>query len=413
MENTFDTSLVNFNESTFFEALRNSNRVIIKKFLKHGIEIWNFTEDSNNSALHIAALGNLTSILKFMLLEIIESNTSFNSILTYWFNKPNFKGDLPIHYLSFKGNIEIIKLLTKYNLNLNIGMCMKNKQGNNVLHFAAQGNQPTTFIYFLHKANLNPEEENIDGSTPLHWACFSGSELCQRYIMRYITNINKQDKDGLTALHLSIVSENSYMVKELLKSGANKNIKDNKGRTALDLAIEKDKELMVELLKSDVLCSLVILRNPVTKLEKSSFNIIIYIFTNALSLIHMLIVLLPYYNKIYLLYSYVFLIVFNTCLYSYLLFLNSGEKRNSDLDALYKIILEDKYITDYCPKCAAKTVLGMKHCNICNTCIDQHDHHCYWINKCVGKGNIKQFRVFLVSTIILILYCFITSLISK
>ncbi len=407
--------IITLNESTFFEALRSSNKLIIKKFLKSNIEIWNFTEseDMNNTALHIAAMGNLSNILKFILLEIIESNSSFNTILTTWFNRPNIKGDLPIHYLSFKGNIEIIKLLTKYNLNLNIGINTKNKQGNNVLHYAAQGNQPITFIYFLHKGNLNPEEENIDGSTPLHWACFSGTELCQSYIMKYIKNINKQDKDGLTALHLAIISENTYMVKELLKSGANKNIKDNKARTPLDLAIEKEKDQMIELLKSDIICSLVILRNPVSKLEKSSFNIIVYVFSNLLSLVHMLIFLLPFFNSPYILFIYLTLLLFNTILYSYLLYLDPGEKKNNDKDALYKFILEDKYIADFCPKCSAKIISGIKHCNICNTCVDTHDHHCYWINKCVGKGNIKQFRVFLLSTIILIIYCFIFSLISK
>ena len=45
-----------------------------------------------------------------------------------------------------------------------------------------------------------------------------------------------------------------------------------------------------------------------------------------------------------------------------------------------------------------------KHCDICNKCVDCFDHHCYYINKCVGKNNIKLFFIFiLILSIFLIL----------
>lgn len=36
------------------------------------------------------------------------------------------------------------------------------------------------------------------------------------------------------------------------------------------------------------------------------------------------------------------------------------------------------------------------HCATCHTCTAQYDHHCFWINNCVGKGNIVRFNVFIV-----------------
>ena len=36
------------------------------------------------------------------------------------------------------------------------------------------------------------------------------------------------------------------------------------------------------------------------------------------------------------------------------------------------------------------------HCDVCNTCITQYDHHCPWINNCIGKHNIGRFILFLV-----------------
>jgi hypothetical protein len=44
------------------------------------------------------------------------------------------------------------------------------------------------------------------------------------------------------------------------------------------------------------------------------------------------------------------------------------------------------------------------HCDDCNVCIEGYDHHCPWTSKCIGKGNIKSFYVFVTSTMLLIGY---------
>ncbi len=40
------------------------------------------------------------------------------------------------------------------------------------------------------------------------------------------------------------------------------------------------------------------------------------------------------------------------------------------------------------------------HCIICNQCIDDFDHHCFWVNNCIGGNNLTIFLVFLVSVTI-------------
>lgn len=44
------------------------------------------------------------------------------------------------------------------------------------------------------------------------------------------------------------------------------------------------------------------------------------------------------------------------------------------------------------------------HCTDCWICVEQFDHHCYWVGKCVAKNNLLSFKIFLVSTVGLI--CF-------
>lgn len=38
-----------------------------------------------------------------------------------------------------------------------------------------------------------------------------------------------------------------------------------------------------------------------------------------------------------------------------------------------------------------------------------YDHHCPWTSKCIGKGNLLFFRMFLGTTVLLIIYISVSS----
>ena len=44
------------------------------------------------------------------------------------------------------------------------------------------------------------------------------------------------------------------------------------------------------------------------------------------------------------------------------------------------------------------------HCKYCNVCIEGLDHHCIWIGKCVGRGNIYTFYIMLLAIVIFYSY---------
>ena len=66
-----------------------------------------------------------------------------------------------------------------------------------------------------------------------------------------------------------------------------------------------------------------------------------------------------------------------------------------------------KYIK--CRKCniIVPEDLKINHCVYCEVCVLNHDHHCIWTGKCIGKNNIYFFFIFIISLFLFILISFL------
>jgi DHHC palmitoyltransferase len=58
-------------------------------------------------------------------------------------------------------------------------------------------------------------------------------------------------------------------------------------------------------------------------------------------------------------------------------------------------LLRDINPADLCPECKVIRSARSRHCAICNHCVERFDHHCPWVNNCVGIKNHNAFFCFL------------------
>ena len=133
-------------------------------------EVWNMKKGDDITILHNACVND-----KFNLVKLIIDNTKKRLHLTpdstlsseeKSANEKIFKDFInakteteyltALHYASFRGNIKIIKLLIENNAEV----AAISYNGLNMLHKAAQGNQPSAIVYFNKKYNINLESSD-------------------------------------------------------------------------------------------------------------------------------------------------------------------------------------------------------------------------------------------------------------
>lgn len=138
-----------------------------------------------------------------------------------------------IHIAAGLGNVNIVKLLTKYGCNLNVTTKLYNRTA---LHFAIKKHF-VDIVEFLLSQNVDVNVQSYpDKVTPLALAMVSRHKDIVEKLLRVKTidlNLQNTSNEGPLILAMHLVDEEVFGM--LLDSGADPNIKDERGNTALML----------------------------------------------------------------------------------------------------------------------------------------------------------------------------------
>ena len=81
-----------------------------------------------------------------------------------------------------------------------------------------------------------------------------------------------------------------------------------------------------------------------------------------------------------------------------------GYIRNENVDFMEMLNVIDS--TQLCPDCETIRTSRSRHCSVCGYCIERFDHHCPWINNCVGIRNHNYFFMYVLTQAIVVYSAF-------
>ncbi|XP_009565232.2 palmitoyltransferase ZDHHC4 isoform X2 [Cuculus canorus] len=79
---------------------------------------------------------------------------------------------------------------------------------------------------------------------------------------------------------------------------------------------------------------------------------------------------------------------------------NPGIITKSNHASLVKVYAYDGVLFQkgiVCPACNLEKPARSKHCSLCSVCVHRFDHHCVWVNNCIGAFNARYFLLYLLT----------------
>ncbi|KAI5606307.1 palmitoyltransferase akr1-like isoform X1, partial [Silurus asotus] len=400
------------------------------------------------TALHFAALHGNRPIAELLLNRGADPNIPCNA------------GQTPFHFACRHGNVNIMHTMLQHGADLRI----VDQQGRTSLHHAVSGGSIVAMQYLWETSMFRFSDADHFLTTPLHMAASTGNADVVRYLLRENRcSADAVDHQGATALHVAAEKGAIEVCWSLLRSTELHilHIKNHSGLTPLDLCSrgttfrhqqltkmlvrfinkpknQKPRESYVmynwTFLLPSISGAVVLLIAAILGDKGGVFCVLFFplLAKVTLSQYHRMSDYQRFPNPIYLgtltagiihtvicFYSYALLNVsvlhFSMVLWLFwkLLTQDPGQLHAADADPRFSSIADlvesNQSLTRFCINCELFQVANCKHCHLCDLCVMDYDHHCLFLNRCVGQNNHRVFLLFILTMLVAQVFFIITA----
>ncbi|XP_060583880.1 E3 ubiquitin-protein ligase mib1-like [Ruditapes philippinarum] len=213
---TYNPAAVTKVASSDGAAIGNSSGERLSALLKKLFET-HVSGDVNEELVKAAANGDSSKVDE--ILQRSDATVNVNGV---------FAGHTALQAASQNGHVDVIKVLMKYDLDMEI----EDKDGDRAVHHAAFGDEPAV-IELLHRGGADLNARNKRRQTPLHIGVNKGHIGVVKALLEIGCHPSLQDSEGDTPLHDAISKKRDDMISLLLEFHADLTITNNNGFNAL------------------------------------------------------------------------------------------------------------------------------------------------------------------------------------
>ncbi|ETS80440.1 Palmitoyltransferase AKR1 [Pestalotiopsis fici W106-1] len=444
-------------QEDIMQLARLGNIQAMEKLFEKGDFDATYSDDEGITPLHWAAINNQYAMVKFLIEKGADINKkggeSVATPLQWAAQRSNYytvnlllqhgadplitdaQGYNTLHISTFNGNMMLLTLL----LHQGIPVDVADSYGHSALMWAAYKGYPLCVDLFL-RWGASVHETDEQGFTALHWALVKGSAPCVMKLIEYGSDrfaktttgktpaITAQDLNTTGAWHRALkecgYDEDGHPVTPWWP-GASIFLQDKRTFMNRFLFLLPFSLLWIELLLLAYLP--IFLSLPFALLVGFSYQwmttqVVEYgppdmrhlhktpwlagIFAGSLFLVGVgwFLTVLPGTFSDHPLLNFAFAAAYGLCGYFYatsMVFdpgfvpkMNGIAEQKAVIDELLSLWKFDE--SNFCVSCMIRTPLRSKHCKRCQRCVAKHDHHCPWINNCVGVNNHRHFFYYLI-----------------